>query len=234
MTDALPSFATFRGKSIASERDDVREPSSRSQYLAAVKKNQQELSVASADDMIWQKRGSAAFRETFMNAGISKPFGWCIKLVFVFWETFFAFSTVKSFSAKASELRYLQMFFELRMACQCREKSQKEARKKSDLRKVLTFTFKTSSADLPVVHFNLQIFGVELFPVMGKFPRQKHHDLAGKFGVWHVMCIRIPISCRSRTCGAGMALNVRSISLVFSRGWRCDSCQCFIHSPNVL
>jgi hypothetical protein len=32
------------------------------------------LPIVWADDMIWQKRGCAVSRETFINAGISKPF----------------------------------------------------------------------------------------------------------------------------------------------------------------
>jgi hypothetical protein len=79
---------------------------------------------------------------------------------------------------------------------------------------------KASSADPPVVHVqpsNLLRRGVSR---LGKSPRQKNHDVADKLGVWHVMCIRIPISCRSGTCGGGMAQDVRSLSLVFFGGWR--------------
>jgi hypothetical protein len=151
-----------------------------------------------------------AFRNLSANA---------TKLGFVFCEMFFVLITVKPFSEKASGLRHLQMF----LNCGWLANAERNLRRR--LGKIrssegLNFTFKTFFADLAVVHFDLQTFGVEMFPVVGKFPRQKHHDLAGKFGVWHVMCIRIPISCRSWICGGGMAHDVRSTSLVFLRGWR--------------
>lgn len=44
--------------------------------------------------------------------------------------------------------------------------------------------------------FDLHVLGAKVFPFLEKSLGQKHHDLAGKFGVWHVMCSCIPISCR--------------------------------------
>ena len=147
-----------------------------------------------------------AFRNLSANA---------TKLGFVFCEIFFVFITVKSFSAKTSGCVTYKCFFNCGWLANAEEISEGGS-EKSGLRKV--------SGLLPLTcqlcTFDLQILGVELFPVVGKFPRQKHHDLAGKFGVWHVMCIRIPISCRSWTCGDGMAHDVRSTSLGFLCGWR--------------
>jgi hypothetical protein len=75
MPDVLALARTFRGKSIASEGDDVRETSCRNQYFAAAKKDPSELPIVWADDIVWQKLRCAVSRETLTNAGISKPFG---------------------------------------------------------------------------------------------------------------------------------------------------------------
>ena len=78
------------------------------------------------------------------------------------------------------------------------EKNLRRGSEKSNLRKVSELSI---SKLLPPIcqscTFDLHILGAELFPVWGKFLCQKHHDLADKFGVWHVMCSCIPISCRS-------------------------------------
>jgi hypothetical protein len=60
---------------IASEGDVARRRDCKSNSLAGVAEVRRELRVVSTDDSIWQKRSDMALRETFMNAGISEPFG---------------------------------------------------------------------------------------------------------------------------------------------------------------
>ena len=146
-------------------------------------------------DTAWQRRsGDKALRKTLINTGISKPFSRCR-------ETGFFSGTGPLFSFKAgkpsgegsgSSLRKQQLFERRSLADT--EKSQKGARK-PNLKKLLVLRTQKPSVDQPIVH-SFKNFWVELFTVAGKLRCQKHHDLPHKLGVWHVMCIWGPKSCR--------------------------------------
>jgi hypothetical protein len=69
--------------------------------------------------------------------------------------------------------------------------------------------------------FDLHVLGEELLPVEKTFLGQKHHDLADKFRVWHVMCSDNPISCRSWILEARMARHVPLASLSSRFLWCC-------------
>lgn len=124
----------------------------------------------------------------------------------------------RNFSAKASGLRcVVGNIFRTIDELPIPRKSQKGARKKiKSMRELLTlkaqrvFLLPASRAD-PKLH----VSWLEPSPVWEKLPRQKHHDLARKLRVWHVMCTDIPISCRSGVHEAGMAHHMRYAPLVF-------------------
>jgi hypothetical protein len=65
----------IRGTTIASELEVARRWGCKSNSLAVVAKVRRELRVVWTDDSIRQKRSDTALRETFMNTGISEPFG---------------------------------------------------------------------------------------------------------------------------------------------------------------
>jgi hypothetical protein len=75
LPNILQALPKFFGRPIASEGDVARRRDGKSNSLAGVAEVRRELRVVWTDDSIWQKRSDTALRETFMNAGISEPFG---------------------------------------------------------------------------------------------------------------------------------------------------------------
>jgi hypothetical protein len=130
------------------------------------------------------------------------------------------------------------MFFELRRTYRYRDKPHSEARKNQICGISLdSQSSKVFSVDPPVVQVRPSCsWRKKYFPFRENFRRQKHHDLAGKFGVWHVMCSCIPISCRRLISGAGVAPDMRSASPTLVGPWPVFSFaeRLFpIHNPKV-
>jgi hypothetical protein len=79
MSNLLPDLAATCGNSFASERGVLRTRGFESTQLTAANR---------LEDAVWQKRSrSEALRKTFTNTGISKPFGKCSEMSFVFRNT---------------------------------------------------------------------------------------------------------------------------------------------------
>jgi hypothetical protein len=78
LSNSLLPLPKVCGRSIASERNAARRGRCKNEYLEAATRAPGEFHVVWAQDNTnRQKRSDTALRETFMDAGISEPFGLC-------------------------------------------------------------------------------------------------------------------------------------------------------------
>jgi hypothetical protein len=200
----LPEFC---GKPIAPGRIAARERGCESAPLAADAENQRELHVGLTDNTDGQKRSkNGVLRETFMIAGISNLSTNAANWYSSFEKPFVSYRTEEVVLCKGLCLRRSgAIFFELWMTCNAEKISGGDLGKTKSLEKPLDSQLKVFFLTCQSCRLHRHVLRAELFPASGKFLRQKHHDLTGKFGVWHVMCSCIPISCRKMNFGLRMA-----------------------------
>jgi hypothetical protein len=135
-------------------------------------------------------------------------------------KPFASYGTEKSFSAKAPVCVTVSNIFLNYGWLANAEKISGGISEKSNLwKRLLDSQLKVLFSALPVVQIEPSSSWGRTIPTSGKFRCQKHHDLAGKFRVWHVICSCIPISCRKLNFGLRMAQYVRSASLLFLGFW---------------
>ena len=120
--------------------------------------------------------------------------------VFVFSEEPFVSFVTEFFSAKPRVCYIPNCLFFLNFGSfVSTAKTSEDVRKIASWEELLALNLTSHVRELPVVHVRpFMLLGESYFPFEKTFLRQKHHDLADKFRVWHVMCSDNPISCRSR------------------------------------